>query len=69
MTDEFLIKFALSTLAVMSFSFQHLSQIIYRRITKDQPKDKQVSLWFLIIVMQLASISIVIEMMEYALTK
>jgi hypothetical protein len=69
MDDNFLIKFALATLGAISFTLQHTSQLIARKITRENAKDKNIGMIFFITVMQLASIAIIIEMMGYAFKK
>ncbi len=69
MSDDFLIKFALITLGAISFTLQHVSQLVYRRISKDISRDKNITMGVSIIVMQLISVAIIIEMMNYALKK
>lgn len=69
MTDQFLIKFALVTFGFLSFALQHSAQLLYRRISKEIPRDKNVTYIFGIIIMQLVSAAIIIEMMNYALKK
>jgi hypothetical protein len=69
MNDTFLIKFALCTLVVISFIFQHSSQVIYRKISSTISRDKNATYIFIIVTLQLASVAILIEMMRYALNK
>lgn len=69
MNDQFLIKFALCTLVAIAFVLQHSSQVIYRKIDGGLSRDKNATYIFIIIVMQLGSMAIIIEMMRYALNK
>jgi undecaprenyl pyrophosphate phosphatase UppP len=72
MTDQFLINFAMGTLVTISFTFQHLTQVLFKKILlmkKVEGDDKRV-LWVLVIgVIQMLSIGIIIELIKYALNK
>lgn len=73
LNDNFLISFAISVLVAISFFFQHLSNNVGRRlkvvlsIKKELQvlTEKKISLIFLIVVYQLISISIIIEIINY----
>lgn len=68
-TDQFLIKFALSALVVISFALQHASQLVFYKIKNGIPKDKNATYVIIIAVLQLLSIGIIIEIISYALNK
>jgi hypothetical protein len=69
MTDQFLIKFALSTLVIVAFALQHGSQIAARNLGSKSSRDTNVALSILILTMQLASAGIIVEIISYALKK
>lgn len=69
MTDEFLIKFAISTIVAIAFACQHVSQILFRLIDTKKPKDQNGFIVMGIAVLQLFSIGVIIEIIRYALNK
>lgn len=71
MTDEFLINFAIGTLITISFTLQHLSQFLFNKIRnwKETEDDKRPLLILFIAIIQLISIGIIVELIQYALTK
>ncbi len=69
MTDEFLIKFAISTIVAIAFACQHVSQILVRMIKKQGEKDFNALLVMGTAILQLFSIGVIIEVIRYALSK
>lgn len=69
MNDHFLVKFALGTLVVISFALQHGSQMAGRKINISGPNDKVAAWVICIMIMQLCSIGIIVEIINYALRK
>lgn len=69
MNDKFLVNFALATLVVISFAFQHGSQALYRKFNVENSNDKRVGIIIIIFLAQLLSAAIIIEIISYALKK
>ena len=69
MTDQFLVNFALVTLVGISFGLQHSSQYLIRNIKRDNKGETNMLLVISIMVMQLLSIGIIVEIVQYALKK
>ena len=69
MNDKFLIQFALCTLGIISFALQHASGYFLRKIDRRLGGDKNAGYLIIIFIMQLLSIAVVMEMMNYAFKK
>ena len=69
MNDEFLVKFALGTLVFLAFVLQHGTQILARMIKLDGIREKNVVCVAFILLMQMCSAAIIIEIIRYALKK
>lgn len=72
MNDKFLISFALGTLVTISFIFQHICQILFNKLIKEtitETGDKRPLYLLAIIIIQMISIGIIVEIINYALNK